>query len=320
MPSFRKSSSLFLLIFLAACSQPTEPSERSRLDSPASVGGIQPMCQLGCLDEDPNPEPNSIGIYLGSGVTEDLCFGGGQTDNDADGLSTFCERALAQAFAPQLYYAHNDNVGREPRWAAMPINGTQVRIAYLLAYYVDNGPLLSCGILHEPVTLIWGDDACDGHWGDSEAITLDVQFDPALEHWVLQRAQLSTHHEYRIFSARHGYPSLYYPEHPGGYPRIWIAFSKHANYESDSACDSGGTLNSDECLSDTFARVEAGGNLDIGSRASHTSSQDCVGSANPVYAGNGVTECFWTDRRFTGWSGASPNAGSYVDRLANLGF
>lgn len=279
------------------------------------------MCQLGCLDEDPDPEPNPIGIYLGSGVTEDLCFGGGQTDNDADGLSTFCERALAAAFAPELYYAHNDDVGREPRWAAMPVNGTQVRIAYLLGYYVDNGPLVSCGILHEPITLVWGDDACDGHYGDSEAITLDVGFDPTSQHWVLKRAQLSAHHEYRIFSARtKGYPSLYYPAQPGGYPRIWVSFSKHANYESDSACDSGGTVESDECLSDTSVRVSAGGNLDVGSRVAHSAEQDCVASTNPVYSGNGVTECYWTDRRFTGWSGASPNAGSYVDRLANLGF
>ena len=307
------------LLSMVACSGAEWPTQESTDSRPAAIGGIQPMCQLGCLDTDPNP--NAPGIYLGSGVTEDLCFGGEQTDSDADGVSTFCERAVAAAFAPELYYSHGDVVGREPRWAAQPINGIQIRVAYLLAYYMDTGPLVDCSVAREPVQYFWGDDACDGHWGDSEAITLDIGFDQQTQHWVLKRAQLSTHHEYRIFSARtSGYPSLYYPGQRGGYPRIWVSISKHANYESDSACDEGGTLGSDECASDALARVDAGGNLDIGSRAVHSAWQDCVPSSNPAMSGNGVYECFWTDRRFTGWSGASPNAGSYVDRLANLGF
>lgn len=32
-----------------------------------SAGRIQPLCQLGCLDED--PFPGGPGVYLGSGVT-----------------------------------------------------------------------------------------------------------------------------------------------------------------------------------------------------------------------------------------------------------
>ncbi len=33
-----------------------------------------------------------------------VCFNGSQTDSDGDGLSEFCERNLASAFAPELYY------------------------------------------------------------------------------------------------------------------------------------------------------------------------------------------------------------------------
>ncbi len=214
------------------------------------------MCQLGCMDVD--PDPDSAGICLGSAVTEDLCFGGEQSDSDGDGLSTFCELAAAAAFAPELYFAYNDDVGREPRWAAMPVRSTEIRIAYLISYYVDNGPLVSCGILHEPITF--------------------------------------------------------------GYPRAWVAFGKHANHGSDAACDAGGTLHSDESLSDTAARLPGGGNLNIGSRAVHLPEQDCMASSNPALSGNGVVECVWTNRRFSGWSGAIPDASAYTGRLADPGF
>ena len=60
--------------------------------------GIGPLCQAGCVETDPNP--SAPGVFLGSSVTGELCGSVGQTDHDDDGLSTFCEEHLADAFAP----------------------------------------------------------------------------------------------------------------------------------------------------------------------------------------------------------------------------
>ena len=195
-----------------------------------------------------------------------------------------------------------------------------MRVAYLIGYYVDNGPVVWCDILGFPAHL-FGDDPCDGHYGDSEAIFLDVVYNAVTQHWVLNEARFSAHFEYNFYTPlASGYPNLYYPEKRGGYPRAWVAFSKHANYRSDGDCDRGGTAGSDNWMSNTSVRLLAGGNLDIGSRAVHTSSQDCVASSNQVYSTNGVTECYWTYKTFTGWSGAIPDASSYTNRLSDMGF
>ena len=58
----------------------------------------------------------------------------------------------------------------------------------------------------------------------------------------------------------------------------------------------------------------------MGSRAVHSASQDCIASSNPIYSGNGITECYWTEKRFSGWLGGQPSAGSYNMRLQGLGF
>ena len=272
------------------------------------------MCQLGCLDVDPNPAAD--GVYLDSGVTEGLCFGGEQSDTDGDGLSTFCERALAAAFAPQLYYGAGDRVERESRWAARPLPDGRVRIVYMLGYYFDDGAVVPCSLPYPLQQLI-----CDGHWGDSETIGLDVEFDASTSHWVLKRAELSAHTEYNLYTIHeYPYPNLHYPERVGGYPRVWVAFSKHANYSSDRECDNGGTFDADTCISDTLVRVAAGGSLDVGSRAVHSAAQDCVASSNPLYSTNGVTECYWTNRPFTGWQGMTPSSPSYSSRLSHFGF
>lgn len=278
---------------------------------------VVPMCQLGCLDVDPNPE--APGVFLGSGVTDEVCFSGGQTDNDQDGLSTFCEKNLAVAFAPELWYAGNDMVGREPHWVAAPSpeDPWMVRVVYLLSYYIDLGttdPLCNNS---------FADGPCSGHSGDSELIALDLEYNPETSHWVLATAWYSAHDEL-IAHARgwNEYPTqLTYPSHPGAYPRAWVAFGKHANYASQEECDAGGALGFDHCsLANTGARVAAGNQLNIGSRSVHTSAQDCMPSSNPIYSGNGVVECYWTWKRFSGWAGTYPDASAYSWKLYGLGF
>lgn len=277
---------------------------------------VTPLCQAGCQDTDPDPE--APGVYLGSATTADLCIDGGQTDTDLDGLSDFCEASLGPAFAPELRYASNDDIGRESHWVAMPVEDYPiVRIAYLLSYYQDNGtssPLCNNS---------FGDGPCAGHYGDSEWIVLDVQYDGSSHHWVLKTAYYSQHESMATYGqGANEYPTqLYYPSHAGVYPRSWVAFGKHANYGSLSECNAGGQLGYDSCtLANSSVRVTAGDNLNLGSRGTHTTAQDCMISSNPVLAPYGYTECYWTNQSFGGWSGSIPNSAAYSPKLAIMGF
>jgi hypothetical protein len=277
---------------------------------------VGPLWQTGCQDTDPDPE--APGVYLGSATTADLCIDGEQTDTDLDGLSDFCEASLGPAFAPELRYASNDDIGRESHWVAMPVEDYPiVRIVYLLSYYQDNGT--SSSLCNNSI----GDDLCAGHYGDSEWITLDVRYDGSSHHWVLMTAYYSQHTDMATYGpGAYDYPiQLNYPSHPGAYPRSWVAFGKHANYGSLSECNSGGRFGFDSCtLANSSVRVTAGDNLNLGSRSTHAAAQDCMTSSNPVLAPYGYVECYWTNQRCGGWSGSVPNAAAYSPKLALMGF
>jgi hypothetical protein len=267
-----------------------------------------------------DPAPSSPGIFLGAAApgpgASGGCFDAAQPDTDRNGLSDGCEVALAAAFAPELAYNSTDSVGREERWAAMPwtvSDGTRgVRLAYLLSYYIDLGTVGCTG----------GLVACGGHYGDSEAIWLDVYFNPTSQHWVLDRAEYSEHAGAATFTRDPaGYPTaLEYPVHAGGYPRAYVARQKHANYASEAMCDAG-QFGSDQCESDASARVLAGAaaagpGSNLGSRAVHL--EDCVPSVNAKLAGR--IECYWTTRPFDGWQGREPATDPYAPKLAAHGF
>lgn len=163
---------------------------------------------------------------------------------------------------------------------------------------------------------------CRGHYGDSEWVILDVQYNSETEHWVLKHAFYSQHGGYGwFFDDAPGYPTeLQYPAHPGAYPRVFVAFNKHANYESIQACNSGGFFGFDVCFWDSQQRVSVTPWTGLGSRHLHTSGQDCMASSNPIYSGNGETECYWTVREFGGWQGSYPKASDYSSKLAEWGF
>jgi hypothetical protein len=149
-----------LAIGALSCSEPTA-APRPR----AGVTG--PLCQLGCTEIDSNP--NAPGVFLGSGVTPDVCYFGTYTDADQDGLGDFCEKNLAAAFAPELYYTAGDDVRREPRWVARATTEERVMIGYLLSYYRDTGSRswqCTANPFYRP--------ECTGHNGDSETIYLEV--------------------------------------------------------------------------------------------------------------------------------------------------
>lgn len=271
-------------------------------------------CQLGCIEQDPHP--SSPGVFLGSGVDDVVCFNDGQTDADVDGLGDFCEKNLAAAFSPQLALASSDRTDREPHWAARPTS-TGVEIAYLLSYYTDDGPDTAwCSTnVQEPFT-----EACSGHFGDSEVIALEVYYNEAYQHWILGTARYSAHTSINVYSrGSNAYPTvLYFPSHAGAYPRAYVAYSKHANYASDAECDAGAIFGSDTCIADTYERVFMPASANIGSRSHHFS--DCMASSNPILSGNGIQECYWTVKAFSGWSGGAPTADPYSTILTNYGF
>ncbi|HET7025322.1 MAG TPA: hypothetical protein VFI39_08980 [Gemmatimonadales bacterium] len=292
---------------------------------------VIPFCQLGCLDQDPHPD--SAGVFLGSGITPDMCTDG--TDSDQDGLEDFCETNLALAFAPELRYSDADEVGREPYWAARPISryiADTVVIAYLISYYRDAGSnTWGCSIPSIP--FIWDKPVeCNGHNGDSEAIVLDVYYSYSTKHWILGAAIYSQHDSPATYSRYLplGFPArpypmqLEYPSHPGAYPRAYVAEGKHANYNTQSECNSGGTLGSDTCENvNTSARLPAGYLYNLGSRA-HPAI-DCVTSRDPsyLYYGSGKTECYWTGGRFRGWipyTIGGVDTDPYSPKLSDWGF
>jgi hypothetical protein len=287
---------------------------------------ITPTCQLGCTD--PDPEPTVPGYFLGSGVTSTTCMNGSQTDADQDGLSDFCEKNLAAAFAPQLFYYKYDEVGREPHWVAKALSSTVVRIGYLLSYYRDAGNnSFGCSLPGAP-------SSCNGHNGDSEGIYLDVIYHGASGHWMLRTAWYSAHENMRKYDAVNGnfisndvgYVYVEYPVTYRGFPRAYVSQGKHANYANRYECDNGGVGGADICSSvNTAARVVSGASLNLGSRAAHSAAQDCMQSANPsfTYYGSGKIECYWTRKDFRGWipftvGGASSSP--YSDQLVSMGF
>ncbi len=299
------------------------------------AGGIQPMCVEGCLD--PDPDPSAPGIYLaGANLMPPVCHDPNQLDSDSDGLSDTCEIQLATAFSPALSFYQSDQVDRESRWFAHPLDYGYVRLGYLLGYYYDVGNVgnvrsncqtfLTIPGLSDFVNWIFGGGAesCLGHLGDSEWIALDVVYNAGSGHWVLQHARLSAHTQPRLLEGTYGsYPlQLSYPEKAGGYPLIWVADGKHANYESDAACDAGGTSGADECY-DTPRYIEranvmaSGGN--IGSW--QVKLIDGVQSINPqhpaIVLGPGYTrtEYYFTPSYFYGWY---PGSGAHADGYSSV--
>jgi hypothetical protein len=201
----------------------------------------------------------------------------------------------------------------------------RVSIGYLLSYYYDNGSHAGWACA---VPAPWWTQGCYPHNGDSEAIFLHVEFNEATSHWVLAVAFYSQHEGYGVYGrGTNAYPTaLFYPGALGGHPRAYVAQGKHANYSTISECNSGGALGTDVCYDvNAGARVAAASFLNLGSRANHTSAQDCMPSSNPSYQyyGSGRLECYWTNQPFRGWiplSVGGEDSDGYSDRLADMGF
>jgi len=312
------------LVVLTTCADlrgPTALPPR-RMDTGLVDGNPRgPMCQLGCNDSDPNPD--SIGIFLGNDIDPDFCIDGGWTDADADDLADYCENLISYAFRPELRYSSwHDDVRGEPYWVARPDSSGQVVVGYLLSYYRDLG------------SVQWGCSPPTGHesWGchngDSESIWLTISYHPGSKHWVLQSARYSHHTDWNIstFDATRGYASVEYPETPGGgYPRAWVAEQKHANYFHERDCNSWTDyFGADDCSDDdTSARVDWSAYWNIGSESNPFINQVTSRDSSYEYFGGRRTECYWTEKSFRGWvpdSIGGGEAASYLSKLIYWGF
>jgi hypothetical protein len=234
-------------------------------------------------------------------------------DVDGDGILDSCEYELAYAFRPYLSLANNDfDLRREEYWAGKKgDNDYAVQIFYALSYYNDGG---------DPETL-----NSYAHQGDSEWILAQVAYHGGK--WRLQKAKLSAHWESLSSEGSTetvGYDGFQYPDGTyRGRPLVWAARNKHANYKSQSACDSGGFLNADSCdsnswsISDPAYTVELLSNANLGN-SWHT---DKDGFKNCVLSREGQPydrwECYWLpDYNFFGWqSPSSGGAGPYYNSL-----
>jgi hypothetical protein len=220
-----------------------------------------------------------------------------------------------------------------------------VRVAYLPSYWIDLG--LPTGAILTACLALGGGFQCGNHAGDSEWIVLDIKYYSAIQHWVLVDAYFSAHEWHVPFgltsdttlvtNSSHDnggggwYPaSLQYPDKKGGYPRVFVADRKHANYPTDAYCDSHGAIvlgnrtEYDNCDSQrNQTRFEVGSDANIGSRS--VPFIDCLATTrtdHPSY-GSGRTECYWTVKKFAGWFPAQPevSADPYSDHLdAYMGF
>lgn len=256
-----------------------------------------------------DPNPGQPGVWLGTSVNANSCFVTG--DIDSDGLANHCEFPIARSFAPMLHYANGEQCpDGEPYWAARKMSIDRVRMVYLFSYYKD------CGY--------------GSHAGDSEAVMVDVQFNQTTQHWELVRMWTSAHYQAGEgcsdwytgkcdFSEWSSASQTTFHSRHLGFPIVWVAKDKHANYRSIARCDDmyGNAIIgfNDECGSLDRIRTPVLENRNVGSK--HLDLVACVPSVERTDSG-GRTECFYTRRdKFRGWAPSTEagNAGAYSDIL-----
>lgn len=254
-----------------------------------------------CPDPDDSPNPIVGGIDLGPGYGWFDCYGssGVPGDGDGDGLKDECERAIAEAFAPQLHLQWMDFApSREPYWAVAPLDPSwyKVRIFYALAYHRDAGGLLT------------------GHYGDSEFVIVDAKY--ASGKWVFTQMFLSAHWGHWFNSSGwYSHTEVEYESTGRGRPIVWVALDKHANYESRSHCNSG-QFWTDDCSGDYYGELaEVLPSANLGRLTNML--VNCVPSRTSTYLYPG-TECFWGFDDFKGWHLATSGAGTYRNSLTHF--
>jgi hypothetical protein len=314
LPALASVLTLILAVSLASCSDgPTDsPTAPTAPDGPELA--TDAYCALYphiCTPSTSDPAPSAPGYY-GATITDQYCIGelGGISDADADGLADQCETWLAIKFAPRMIYDRADDIRRESYWAAKSMRVAVVRVFYALGYYFDHGTIpeeyYECKF-----STVWDTIAdCDEHHGDSEFVVLELRYNRTTKHWYLYTARLSRHGDVLVAGpGPNGFPTLVtYPDKVGGYPNVFVARYKHANYPSRQTCNDGGgapwpfieLFGYDDCSSnDQSYRPDVLSGRNLGSSARQL--VDCVRSTYSFYQDPPRTECMWSAAKFYGW-------------------
>jgi hypothetical protein len=307
MGSSRHIMVILLAFVLGACASDTITEPET--EAPGLQPPIEPVERWSCYDPvDPHcinepapldPSAGEPGYYLGPDFSYDACTEG-INDADRDGLGDFCEYQLALAFRPELMMSRQEPAaGREEYWAATRI-GTNVVIVYMFGFYQDNG---------DPGCPTFLDPVCRGHWGDNEFTVAYLIFDDSTQHWKLTGQYYSAHWGTGMcadlvdcdFSGFRFHDSLWYPKGESRtYTRVWIARSKHANYASMSACNTGALLDADDCSDNvSIGRFNVNANRNVGS-GHYQFINEVTSIDNPLTRPG--KEYFWWDIPFCGWS------------------
>jgi hypothetical protein len=250
-------------------------------------------------------------------------------DKDNDGLKDQCEYELAYAFRPFMAFSSTDiDASRETYYSVKvkSVTSKTVEIFYAIGYHEDDGE-------SGPVC-----QGCSAHQGDSEWIIVEAD---GTTGWVLTFATLSAHWNEPVVDGTTRYSSGHfaYPENFRARPEVWVAEDKHANYNTDDACDSGAEF-TDNCdrnslstkWGNTLTNISPGTNIgqdggvifvNFGGRSNRL--VDCIASVTtlnptqPYYPG---TECFWSGTTFRGWLAPPVGDGStpYATALRAFGF
>jgi hypothetical protein len=317
------------VLLVAACSEgPTTPAA-----PPLPNMATDAYCALYpdyCTPSTPDPVETGPGYYGGGAITDRHCAGldGGINDIDQDLLADDCELWLAIKFRPKMIYDRADDVRRESYWAAKPVKTGFVRVFYALGYYFDLGtvPLAQCKLSTVGELIA----ECSGHHGDSEHIILDLRYNTTTKHWYLAGGKLSRHEDYITLTAGSaGYTTMVsYPDKVGGYPQIFVARQKHANYPSRQSCNDGGgapwplieLFPFDDCSPNDqvfFPDVIASRNL---GRYTHR-LLDRVASTYSFYQDPPRYEYMWSSGYFYGWQlDHTTHAKGYGELLLAQGF
>ena len=252
------------------------------------------------------------------------CTANPQSDADMDGVDDQCELSVAQAFAPQLVYANGEtSSARKTYWAARK-NPTgkerSLRIFYALSYLSDTGIVTESN----NTSHVLMPSGKWGHFGDSEFIVIDVgaqQDDDTI--WMLDQVFLSAHFNTLTDDSR-WHPASDFKEWPSstyGAPRVYVSWSKHANYVSSDGCSapllasiaadrcpslSGCTMGDNYCTAPgAFESVEVLAGRNLGSPSVPLPGLSIlttsVGSSCADPSDDCHSEWYWDDHRFCGW-------------------
>lgn len=153
------------------------------------------------------------------------------------------------------------------------------------------------------------------HVGDSEMVTVEVQFNATTRHWEFVRMWTSAHYNATVFGVKsdrsewsNRYDAVFH-DRQLAFPVVWVAEDKHANYRNVSRCQ-GWTGSSylhkwqDWCGSFNRIRFPVPESYNAGSR--YVDLLGCVFSHRRGTS-SGRTECFYRNRGdgFRGWSAST---------------